>query len=87
MAAERILTTHTGSLPRHADIVAELVAQAEGPVDTVLVPVGGGGLVAGLALWLRAHAPGVHIVGVEPAGAPSMRAAPISSGSTSLAPS
>ncbi|MCO5089669.1 cobalamin-independent methionine synthase II family protein [Bosea sp. (in: a-proteobacteria)] len=30
MAAERILTTHTGSLPRHADIVAELVAQAEG---------------------------------------------------------
>jgi threonine dehydratase len=56
-------------------IAPELVAQAEGPVDTVLVPVGGGGLIAGLALWLRAHAPGVHIVGVEPAGAPSMRAA------------
>lgn len=56
-------------------IAPELVAQAEGPVDTVLVPVGGGGLIAGLALWLRAHAPGVHLVGVEPAGAPSMRAA------------
>ncbi len=56
-------------------IAPELVAQAEGPIDTVLVPVGGGGLIAGLALWLRAHAPGVHIVGVEPAGAPSMRAA------------
>jgi threonine dehydratase len=56
-------------------IAPELVAQAEGPVDTVLVPVGGGGLIAGLALWVRAHAPGVHLVGVEPAGAPSMRAA------------
>jgi threonine dehydratase len=56
-------------------IAPELVAQAEGPVDTVLVPVGGGGLIAGLALWLRAHAPTVHVVGVEPAGAPSMRAA------------
>lgn len=56
-------------------IAPELVAQAEGPVDTVLVPVGGGGLIAGLALWLRAHAPGVHLVGVEPAGAPSMRSA------------
>src|SRR5690606_25377353 len=56
-------------------IAPELLEQSGGPVDTVLVPIGGGGLAAGLAVWLRAHAPAVHIVGVEPAGAPSMRAA------------
>jgi threonine dehydratase len=46
-----------------------------GPVDTVVVPVGGGGLAAGVATWLRAQLPGVRILGAEPAGAPSMRAA------------
>jgi threonine dehydratase len=46
-----------------------------GPVDTVVVPVGGGGLAAGMAVWLRAALPGVRILGAEPAGAPSMRAA------------
>ena len=48
---------------------------AEVGMDTVLVPVGGGGLVAGVAVWLRANHPSTRIVGVEPAGAPSMRAA------------
>ncbi|MBJ7518525.1 MAG: threonine ammonia-lyase IlvA [Solirubrobacteraceae bacterium] len=52
----------------------ELVEQAP-DLGTVIVPVGGGGLIAGIAVWLRAHAPDVRILGVEPAGAPSMRAA------------
>jgi threonine dehydratase len=56
-------------------IAPELLEQSLGPIDTVLVPIGGGGLAAGLAVWLKAHAPSVHLVGVEPAGAPSMRAA------------
>jgi len=56
-------------------IAPELAAQSGGPVDTLVVPVGGGGLAAGLAVWLKARTPGLHIVGVEPAGAPSMRAA------------
>jgi len=34
-------------------------------VGTVVVPVGGGGLVGGMAALLRARAPGVHIVGVQ----------------------
>jgi threonine dehydratase len=37
--------------------------------DTVLVPVGGGGLIAGIATYLKARRPSVRIVGVEPAGA------------------
>ena len=47
------------------------------PDDTaaVLVLVGGGGLIAGIATWLHAVRPGVAVIGVEPEGAPSMRAA------------
>src|SRR4051794_1440559 len=53
----------------------ELCEQHPDAIDTVVVPVGGGGLIAGIAVWLRAHAPSVRIVGAEPAGAASMRAA------------
>jgi threonine dehydratase len=38
-------------------------------VDTVLVPVGGGGLIAGIARYLKAHRPSIQVIGVEPAGA------------------
>jgi threonine dehydratase len=53
----------------------EIAEQSAGDIGTVVVPVGGGGLIAGIALWLKAHCPGVRIVGAEPAGAASMRAA------------
>ncbi|MDU4245441.1 MAG: pyridoxal-phosphate dependent enzyme, partial [Varibaculum cambriense] len=43
--------------------------------DMILIPVGGGGLIAGMATWLKAHRPGIRIVGVESAGAASMKAA------------
>jgi threonine dehydratase len=56
-------------------VAVELSAHAPGPLDTVVVPVGGGGLIAGMALWLRRHHPRVRIVGAEPAGAASMTAA------------
>ncbi len=38
-------------------------------VDTVLVPIGGGGLIAGIATAIRARKPGVRIVGVQAEGA------------------
>lgn len=38
-------------------------------LDTVLVPVGGGGLIAGIAAWF---AGAVRVVGVEPVGAPTL---------------
>ncbi|MCT1653078.1 threonine ammonia-lyase IlvA [Brachybacterium muris] len=43
--------------------------------STVVLPVGGGGLLAGCGAWLRERTPSVRIVGVEPAGAVSMAAA------------
>ena len=51
------------------------VAEQADTVDTVVVPVGGGGLIAGIALWLKDRRPEIRIVGAEPAGAASMAAA------------
>jgi threonine dehydratase len=51
----------------------ELAAEAP-DAKTVVVPVGGGGLLAGVAVALRALRPDVRIVGVEAAGAPAMKA-------------
>jgi threonine dehydratase len=41
-------------------------------VRTVLVPVGGGGLSAGVATAIKRRVPGARVVGVEPAGAPKL---------------
>jgi threonine dehydratase len=41
-------------------------------VATVLVPVGGGGLSAGVAAAVKLHRPHAHVIGVEPAGAPKL---------------
>jgi len=41
--------------------------------DTVLVPIGGGGLIGGIAMYLKEMRPGVRVIGVEPAGADGMR--------------
>ena len=46
-----------------------------GPLDALVVPVGGGGLLAGVACWVRHASPATRIVGVEPVGAASMSAA------------
>jgi threonine dehydratase len=50
----------------------ELHEQVPG-VDTVIVAIGGGGLVGGVALALRALNPDVRVIGVEPTGATSMK--------------
>ncbi len=57
------------------ELLAQLDAQTGRAPDAVVVPVGGGGLLAGLLTFLGAHAPQVRVVGAEPAGAASMAAA------------
>ena len=44
-------------------------------VSTILVPVGGGGLIAGIATAAAALRPGIRIIGVEPAAVPKLSAA------------
>jgi threonine dehydratase len=51
-------------------IGAELI-QA-GPFDAVVVPVGDGALITGIACWMKEHAPDTRIIGVCASGAPSM---------------
>ena len=50
-------------------LALELAADAD--VDTVVVPVGGGGLIAGVALALAGRRPRVRVIGVQSAGAPA----------------
>lgn len=56
-------------------IAAEIVEELGHAPDVVVVPVGGGGLLGGVATWFRDRHPQTRVVGVEPAGAPSMTAA------------
>ena len=53
----------------------EILEDAGRDVDFVFIPVGGGGLASGAGSWIRAVSPSTRIIGVEPAGAPSMSAA------------
>jgi len=53
-------------------IAVELLRDLE-DVDTVLVPIGGGGLIGGIALYLKEKRPLVKVIGAEPRGADSMR--------------
>jgi threonine dehydratase len=42
------------------------------PFDAILVPLGDGALLAGVARWVKAHQPGTQVIGVCPSGAPAM---------------
>jgi threonine dehydratase len=56
-------------------VAVEIAEQCRDRIDTVIVPVGGGGLLAGMLLWLKHQLPDAYVIGAEPAGAASMRAA------------
>ena len=53
-------------------VAAELATQLAGGFDDVLVPVGGGGLIAGIAGFLRARHPDSQVLGVVPENSPVM---------------
>jgi threonine dehydratase len=42
--------------------------------EAIVVPVGGGGLIAGIGLWAKAVKPGLRVVGAQPAASPPMYA-------------
>lgn len=65
----------------HPDVIAgqgtaglEILDQVPS-VTTILVPVGGGGLLSGITAAIKALKPSVEIIGVEPSGAPKLSAA------------
>lgn len=53
----------------------EILRQHNGPLDAVFVPVGGGGLLAGVAAYIKYVRPEVKVIGVEPEDAACLKAA------------
>ncbi|MFO0694237.1 MAG: threonine ammonia-lyase, biosynthetic [Polyangiales bacterium] len=56
-------------------VALEILRQHRGPLDAIFVPVGGGGLVAGVAAYVKALYPEVRVIGVEPDDAACLHAA------------
>jgi threonine dehydratase len=50
----------------------EIAHQTGGELDAIFVPVGGGGLIAGIAVYIKTLYPRIKIIGVEPEDAPAM---------------
>lgn len=50
----------------------EIVSQMKEPIHAIFVPVGGGGLIAGIAAYVKRVSPQVKIIGVEPFDANAM---------------
>ena len=51
----------------------EILEQSGGEIDAVFVPIGGGGLIAGIAVAIKALRPDIRIIGVEPEDSCAMR--------------
>lgn len=66
---------HAWTLTGQGTVLVETFAQLGRVPDVVVMPVGGGGLIAGNLVWLAERHPEVRVVGVEPEGAASMAAA------------
>ena len=54
--------------------IAKEILEDRPDADVVLATIGGGGLISGVAAYLKERSPGVIVVGAEPAGAASMQA-------------
>ena len=53
-------------------IALEVLREQEGELHAIFVPVGGGGLIAGIAACVKALKPSIKVIGVEPDDAPCM---------------
>lgn len=56
-------------------VAMEVLRQCSGPLDAIFVPVGGGGLAAGVAAYVKYVRPDVRVIAVEPADAACLQAA------------
>jgi threonine dehydratase len=53
----------------------EILRQHADPIDAVFVPVGGGGLIAGVAAYIKHVRPEIRVIGVEPEDSPTLERA------------
>ncbi|MGH8545200.1 MAG: threonine ammonia-lyase [Gammaproteobacteria bacterium] len=76
IAAERSMTlippfNHPGTIAGQGTIGLEILEDLP-EVETLVVPIGGGGLIAGIATAAKETRASVRVVGVEPEGAPTL---------------
>jgi threonine dehydratase len=65
---------HPRIIEGQGTVAKEILDELSG-IDYLFVPIGGGGLCAGVSTYFKTYSPQTKIVGVEPAGAPSMKEA------------
>jgi threonine dehydratase len=65
-------------------VAVEILDQLDGEPDLVVVPVGGGGCIAGITTYLAERTVSTSVLGVEPAGAAAMMAALAAGGPVTL---
>src|SRR5699024_6043157 len=63
---------HPDTMAGQGTIAAEILAQLDETPDAIVVPVGGGGLLGGIATYVAEYAPDCKVIAVEPTGAPSL---------------
>ncbi len=56
-----------------ATVGLEILQDSKEPIDFLFIPIGGGGLAAGIGSYFKQISPATRIIGIEPAGAPSMQ--------------
>ena len=66
---------HPKVMEGQGTIGKEILSQAPDKLDYIFFPIGGGGLASGLGSYIKAMSPETKIIGVEPGGAPCMKAA------------
>ncbi|MBV6632759.1 MAG: threonine ammonia-lyase [Alphaproteobacteria bacterium] len=54
-------------------VALEMLAALDEPLDTLIVPIGGGGLMSGIATAMRARSPETELIGVQSEAYPAMR--------------
>lgn len=66
---------HPATIAGQGTIAAEILEQLGAAPDVMVVPVGGGGAISGIATYFHEHAPNTTLLGLEPTGGASMTAA------------
>ena len=56
-------------------VAMEILRQVQGPLNAIFVPVGGGGLIAGIAAYVKYLRPDIKVIGVEPQDSACLQAA------------
>jgi threonine dehydratase len=80
LAAESSLTfihpyDDTEVIAGQGTIGMEILHQEQGPIHGIFVPVGGGGLIAGISAYVKYLRPEIRVIGVEPDDAPTLHEA------------